>query len=310
MEVFEVEEVLISFVEEVLDVFEGFFTSVFFKFLNNLSFGGFVMIETEFVLKDPFKFGLSFSEEVVGTSHEFLFKSRDLGLPGVEFSRVTLDLDLESTKFFSDVLKGNSKLFISLKDLLTFKSNIILFKTSNVTSKSFKVSLNSKSIFGHLDQLSLDISHGDLQFFLVFLPGLDHFFKRKLNLSFFSISNFSLFLGVSLKDESFSDGFFDIFVLEVDQFDFVVHSDLLLLREDESSEEVKSPVEVVVEHVEGLRAGGLGDVSLEGVGLSTSGLDLLLDDVRGRAFSIVFVLIDRVGETVGFVFLDLFSGRD
>jgi hypothetical protein len=37
-----------------------------------------------------------------------------------------------------------------------------LFKTSNVTSKSFKVSLNSKSIFGHLDQLSLDISHGDL----------------------------------------------------------------------------------------------------------------------------------------------------
>jgi hypothetical protein len=145
---------------------------------------------------------------------------------------------------------------------------------------------------------------------LVFLPGLDHFFKRKLNLSFFSISNFSLFLGISLKDESFSDGFFDIFVLEVDQFDFVVHSDLLLLREDESSEEVESPVEVVVEHVEGLRAGGLGDVSLEGVGLSTSGLDLLLDDVRGRAFSIVFVLIDRVGETVGFVFLDLFCGRD
>jgi hypothetical protein len=54
---------------------------MFLKRGKELLLSGFIVVETEFVLEDPFKFFLSFNKEIVVTSDIFLLKSRDLSFP-------------------------------------------------------------------------------------------------------------------------------------------------------------------------------------------------------------------------------------
>lgn len=89
----------------------------------------------------------------------------------------------------------------------------------------------------------------------------------------------------------------------------MVHSNLLLLREDKSSEEVHSPVEVLVEHPLGLVSFGIGLHSdVDSSGLTTSGLDLLLDQVSHLTLTIEFVLIDFGGPSTGLSLVNRSSG--
>jgi hypothetical protein len=58
---------------------------VFLKRGKKLFLSGFIMVETEFVLEDPFKFLLSLNEEVIITSNIFLLKTFNLCFPYREF---------------------------------------------------------------------------------------------------------------------------------------------------------------------------------------------------------------------------------
>lgn len=61
-------------------------------------------------------------------------------------------------------------------------------------------------------------------------------------------------------DEGLGESVVDIVGLSSDGGDLVVQSDFLLLGQDESSEEVESPVHVLVEHPKGLLSVGIDGV--------------------------------------------------
>lgn len=219
-----------------------------------------------------------------------------MGLPGSKFLLSGLQLGLKRSNGGSDRLKGDDKFLILGFDFSASGGEAVLVKTSNVGVKTLDIDLEGDVKLGNLDKLGVKLRHLGSEFVLVGVPGLKHLSKFVTDNFLVGLLGLSLTLSFGPFGQGHVEGIGHLRVLGLDDRKFVVHSNLLLLREDHSSEEVHSPVEVLIEHPKGLVSflrGLEGDV--DSSGLTTSGLDFLLDQVGHFTFTIEFVLIDLIG---------------
>jgi hypothetical protein len=300
-------EVLIGDVEESVDFLIGAHsTFIGFQLGKKLIFGGFVMIETELAGEEVVEFVLSLLEEVFVTStHPFEFILGNLGLPGSKFLFSSLQLSLKRRDGTGDRLERDNKFLILGLNFSAGSGEGILVKTGNVGVKTLDIGLEGNVELGNLDKLGVKLRHLGSEVVLVGVPGLKHLSKFVTDNFLVGLLGLSLTLSFGPFGQGSVEGIGDIGVLGFDDGKFVVHSDLLLLREDKSSEEVHSPVEVLIEHPKGLVSFLRGlESNVDSSGLTTSGLDFLLDQVSHLTFTIEFVLIKLAGPSIGFSFIN------
>jgi len=117
----------------------------------------------------------------------------------------------------------------------------------------------------------------------------------------------ALFFGPLL--DQYSQFRFGEFELPLHDYDLSGDPHLLLLREDRSAHEVESPVEVRVEHPQGLLTVGDDGGDIERSGLSVSGFDLFIDEHLDVGFGVEPVLTVCVLIDLGLIVGDLRSGH-
>jgi hypothetical protein len=278
---------------------------MFLKRGKELLLSGFIVVETEFVLEDPFKFFLSFNKEIVVTSDIFLLKSRDLSFPWSEFFFILSNLDFEGGKFFESVLKRFGERGIDLEDFLTLLGSSIRTLLIDVLSETSMVVGDLQLVGFHLFQLIGQGPHSFSERLLVDDPVTSHFLKGISGDSFLGSSSFKFYLGVSFVLNDDKKSLISILNLRSDFDDFVIPCDLSFLWENVSSEVVKSPVKVVIEHEESSFSVSFLKSDVIDSGFSWSCGDFLLNEKSGISSAVEFIFINLLGESTLFMRGDL-----
>ncbi len=275
---------------------------MFLKRGKELFFGSFVVVKTEFILEDPFKLSLCFNKEIVITSNIFLLDRGDLRFPGLEFFFILSNLSLKNSKFLKSVLKTDSELLIDGEDFHTLLGSGIRTLLINVQFETSMVISDFQLVLLHHFELIHKIPHGFSEGILIRDPFAVHLLKGISGDSLLGHSSFKFNLGIlfSLKDNS--EGRISIFDLRSDRGDFFVPPDLSLLGEDVSTKIVKSPVEVVIEHVKSGFSVGFLKSNVVDSGFSWSGSNFLLDKKLGISSTVEGVLINVSRESSLFMF--------
>lgn len=202
---------------------------MFLKRGKELFLGSFVMVETEFILEDPFKLLLSLNEEVIITSNIFLFKRVDLCFPGREFFLILSDLDFECTEFFESVLKGFGEGLIGLEDFSALLSSAISSLLFNVLGETRMVVSDLQLVLFHHLQLIGQLPHRLSEVLLVYNPVAVHFLKRSSGDGLLGSSSFKFYLGVRFAGKDGDQSLIGVFNLGSDDLDLVVPVNLSLL---------------------------------------------------------------------------------
>mgnify|MGYP003313492622 CR=1 FL=1 len=152
-----------------------------------------------------------------------------MSLPGSKFLFSGSHLSFKGLDGLGDGSKSNNEFLILGLDFSASGGEGILVETSNIGVESLDVGLEGDVKLGNLDKLSVENAHLLSEGVLVGVPGLKHLIKLVTDNLLVS----TLGLSLTLSFRPFGQGSIEVSrnlrVLSLDDGEFVVHSNLLLL---------------------------------------------------------------------------------
>lgn len=152
-----------------------------------------------------------------------------MSLPGSKFLFSGSHLSFKGLDGLGDGSKSNNEFLILGLDFSASGGEGILVETSNIGVESLDVGLEGDVKLGNLDKLSVENAHLLSEGVLVGVPGLKHLSKLVTDNFLVSLLGLSLTLSFGPFGQGSIEVSRNLRVLSLDDGEFVVHSNLLLL---------------------------------------------------------------------------------
>lgn len=158
--VLELAELLVSNLEEGLNLLVGAHAVVLLQHIEELSLGGLVVVEAELCAEQDVELVLGLLEEVVLACHPLELIALDLGLPGGDLLLQSDDLVVQLPDDECNLLKALDKLAVLLYNLLALNGEVIGLEAGNELGESSEVGLDGGAVVGDLGHLGVQSGHG------------------------------------------------------------------------------------------------------------------------------------------------------